>query len=264
MDTTANEPPHIAATNAAPAAFPFPHRPPVVSREEWLKARVELLAKEKELTHRSDALAEERRRFPWVRVDTPYMFTTPKGPARLADLFAGRSQLAVYHFMFGPDWDEGCLTCSMIADQLDPAAIHLAHRDVTLILASRAPVEKLEAFRRRMGWTLPWVSTEGTTFNADFGVLFPEEDVSAGRRTYNYGTQVPFAEETGGFSVFVRDEADANTVYHTYSTYGRGSEPLIVPYFVLDRVPKGRDEDHLPWATAWLRHRDRYDEAEPR
>jgi len=231
-------------------------RPPVVSRDAWLAARRALLAREKELTRLEDALAEERRRLPWVRLDKPYRLETSAGPTTLGDLFAGRSQLAIYHFMFGPDWEEGCRTCSMITDLLDRSVVHLAHRDVTLLLASRAPLEKLHAFQRRMAWTIPWVSTHGSDFNADFGVSFSPDDVSAERPVYNYGSAAPYAEETGGLSVFARD-ADGS-VYHTYSTYGRGGEPLILPYFVLDRVPKGRDEAGLPWPMAWLRHHDRY------
>jgi predicted dithiol-disulfide oxidoreductase (DUF899 family) len=231
-------------------------QPRVVSREEWLRERKALLVKEKEHTRRGDALAAERRRLPWVRIDTPYRFETVAGPASLGDLFAGRSQLGIYHFMYGPDWEEGCPSCSMVADHLDPAAVHLAARDVTVVLASLAPWALLEGFRRRMGWTLPWVSTLGTSFNRDFGVSFTAEDVAEKRRSYNFGTAAPFNEETGGLSVFARDAS--GTVYHTYSTYGRGCEPLQLPYFVLDRVPKGRDEEGLPWTTAWLRHHDRY------
>jgi predicted dithiol-disulfide oxidoreductase (DUF899 family) len=233
------------------------HHPKTVSREEWLAARLELLRREKEWTRRGDALTAEARELPWVRVETPYVFETREGTRTLGDLFAGRSQLAIYHFMFAPDWDEGCRSCSMIADQLDRAAPHLAERDVTLVLASRAPLATFEPFRARMGWTLPWVSTHGSTFNVDFGVTFPDFDESHPKREYNFGTAVPFAAETGGLSVFARRARD-DAVYHTYSTYGRGGEPMMVPYFLLDRVPRGRHEEGLPWPTAWLRHRDRY------
>jgi predicted dithiol-disulfide oxidoreductase (DUF899 family) len=229
---------------------------PIVSRAEWLRSRKELLSREKELTRAHDALAEERRRFPWVRVDEPYVFTSESGTESLADLFAGRSQLAIYHFMFGPDWEEGCPTCSAVTDHLDRTAVHLAARDVTLILASRAPFEKLQAFRARMGWKIKWVSTAGSTFNPDFGVSFPADDLEQKRRTYNYGSAVPFNTETGGLSIFARDESGG--VFHTYSTYGRGAEFLILPYPILDLTPKGRDEAALPWTTAWIKHHDRY------
>jgi len=234
-----------------------PETHPIVSRAEWLEARKKLLLKEKEITRMRDALAAERRQFPWVRVDTPYVFESASGKETLGDLFAGRSQLAIYHFMFGPDWEEGCTSCSMVADHIDPAVVHLAQRDVTLILASRAPCQKLDTFQKRMGWKIKWVSTLGSDFNFDYGVSFLAEDLTAGRRTYNYGSAVPFSEETGGVSVFYKD--NQSQVFHTYSTYGRGCEPMQLPYYFLDLVPKGRNEEGLPYSTAWARHHDRYE-----
>lgn len=230
---------------------------PVVSRAEWIDARKKLLAKEKALTRQRDALAAERRQLPWERMEKTYEFTGPDGKETLAQLFAGRSQLFVYHFMFGPDWEEGCPSCSMLADHVDASAVHLAQRDVTIQLISRAPYEKLAAFQRRMGWKFKWVSSHGSDFNRDFGVTFSPEEVAAPDRVYNYGSVAPFSEETGGGSVFFRD--GTGQVFHTYSTYGRGLEPLLVPYFYLDLVPKGRAEEGLPYPSAWFRHHDRYE-----
>lgn len=234
----------------------IPNRP-VVSRAEWIEARKKLLAKEKALTRQRDALAAERRQLPWVRMEKSYEFTGPSGKETLAQLFAGRSQLFVYHFMFGPDWDEGCPSCSMLADHVDASAVHLAQRDVTLQLVSRAPYAKLAEFQRRMGWKFKWVSSYDSDFNWDFGVSFTPEEFASGQPTYNYGSVAPFAEETGGGSVFFKDEA--GQVFHTYSSYGRGLEPLLVPYFYLDLVPKGRGEAGLPFPSAWFRHHDRYE-----
>lgn len=229
----------------------------IVSRAEWIDARKKLLVKEKALTRQHDALAEERRQLPWVRVEQSYNFTGPAGNESLAQLFAGRSQLFVYHFMFGPDWDEGCRTCSMLADHVDGSAIHLAQRDVTLVLVSRAPYAKLAAFQRRMGWKFKWVSSHGSGFNRDFGVSFTPEEVASAEPSYNFGTAAPFSDEVGGGSVFFKD--GEGQVFHTYSSYGRGLEPLLLPYFYLDLVPKGRAEAGLPFPSAWLRHHDRYE-----
>lgn len=229
----------------------------VVSRTAWVEARKKLLAKEKALTRQHDVLAAERRELPWVRVEQPYEFTGPNGKETLAQLFAGRSQLFIYHFMFGPDWDEGCRSCSMVADHVDAAATHLAHRDVTVLLVSRAPYPKLAAFQQRMGWKFKWVSSFENTFNRDFGVTFTPEEVASGERAYNFGSAPPFADEVGGGSVFFKD--GTGQVFHTYSSYGRGLEPLLVPYFYLDLVPKGRDESGLPYPSAWFRHHDRYE-----
>jgi predicted dithiol-disulfide oxidoreductase (DUF899 family) len=233
----------------------------VTSREEWLAARRALLAKEKELTRQRDRLSEERRALPWVRVDKPYMFQGPGGRETLGELFAGRSQLAVYHFMLGPDWTEGCKSCSFWADNYAGIIPHLEQRDVTLVTISRAPLEKIEAFRRRMGWSFKWVSSLGNDFNADYGVSFTEEDKARGQVAYNYGTQRYFSSEGPGMSVFLKDASGA--IYHTYSAYARGLDAVNVAYQVLDLTPKGRNEAGLPYPMAWVRHHDKYEESPP-
>jgi predicted dithiol-disulfide oxidoreductase (DUF899 family) len=221
---------------------------PVVGREEWLDQRVALLAEEKALQRQRDALAARRRALPWVRVETEYVFDTEHGRLGLADLFGGSSQLITYHFMYGPGWDEGCPSCSFWADSVDGTTVHLAHRDTSYVHVSNAPLEQLLAYRRRMGWTIPWVSAAGTTFQADFGV--------AGATTYNYVAQERPNDELPGLSVFALEDGE---VYHTYSTFARGLEPFNSTYALLDMTPKGRDEDRLPWTMAWLRRHDAYD-----
>ena len=306
--------------------------PKVVSREEWLVARKKLLAKEKQLTRQRDAIAAERRQLPWVKVeknyafDSPsgkktladlfdgrsqlivyhfmfgpewqegcpscsfnmdhtdgalvhlaqrdaiaaerrqlpwvkveksYGFDSPSGKKTLADLFDGRSQLIVYHFMFGPEWQEGCPSCSFNMDHTDGALVHLAQRDVSFAAVSRAPISKIEAFKKRMGWKFPWVSSYETKFNYDFQASFTPEQLAKGKVEYNYDlVQFPSAEAPG-VSVFYKDK-DGN-IFHTYSAYARGSENTINTYNYLDLVPKGRDEDNLPFTMAWLRHHDRYE-----
>src|SRR5690349_17620405 len=245
------------------------------TREEWLAARLELLKAEKELTRRSDELARRRQELPWVRVDKEYRFETDEGPASLADLFRGRSQLLVYHYMFGPDYSAGCATCSTIADGFNGFAVHLANHDVMLCAMSRAPIAKIKAYRRRMGWTFPWASSFGGDFNADFNVYFTEEQQRAGGIDYNYrreagaplggrGSASPvdqvaamagtdaatFTRERPGMSAFAREDG---TVYHTYSAYARGLDGLWGMYQWLDRAPKGRNEKGY-----WLRRRDEY------
>ena len=232
--------------------------PNVVSRTDWLAARKQLLVKEKAATRLRDSLAAERRQLPWVEIDQPYGFHDADGQLTLADLFEGRSQLVVYHFMFGPDWEEGCRSCSMAADAFDAAAVHLAQRDVSFVTVSRAPYERLAEFQRRLGWKFRWVSSLGSTFNRDFGVQFTPEEVEAGTPLYNFGSCGPYADESPGLSVFYR--GPDQTIYHTYSTYGRGAEGLLMPYYYLDLVPKGRDEAGLPWPMAWVRHHDRYEQ----
>jgi predicted dithiol-disulfide oxidoreductase (DUF899 family) len=232
-------------------------QPTIVTRDEWLAARKGLLVKEKALTRARDALSAERRRLPMVRVDKQYVFDTPGGRRTLADLFADRSQLVVYHFMMGPDWAEGCPSCSLLADHLDPSVVHLAQRDVTLVAVSRAPLSHIEAFKRRMGWHFTWASSYGNDFNTDYRVSFTKEEMAAGQTYYNYETSDFPSEEAPGLSVFFKDAAGA--VFHTYSTYGRGGEPFIGAYSYLDLVPKGRDEDGLPFPMAWVRHHDRYE-----
>jgi predicted dithiol-disulfide oxidoreductase (DUF899 family) len=245
------------------------------TREEWLAARLALLEAEKELTRRSDELARRRRELPWVRVDKDYRFDTDEGNASLAELFRGRSQLLVYHFMFGPDYTAGCPSCSMIADGFDGFVVHLANHDVTLLAVSAAPLAKLQAYKRRMGWTFPWASSHGSDFNFDFSVRFTEEQQREGVVDYNYrraghamdarpvsvpvahfaaacGTDAPtYSRERPGMSAFV---LEGGVVYHTYSTYARGLDGLWGMYQWLDRAPKGRNETGV-----WWRRHDEYD-----
>jgi len=239
----------MSATLEAPKAT---HR--IVSKSEWLTARKALLAREKELTHLRDQLAADRQQLPWVKIEKAYQFDAPCGPCYLSDLFADKSQLLVYHFMFGPDWAEGCPSCSMVADHLNGLAVHLTQRDISLVMVSRAPVEKIEAFKKRLGWTIPWVSSGNTDFNQDFAVSFTEEQLG-GAKVYNYNTSSFPKTEAPGLSAFAKD---GNTVYHTYSTYGRGLEDLLGVYKLLDMAPKGRDEASLPWPMAWVRYNDSY------
>jgi predicted dithiol-disulfide oxidoreductase (DUF899 family) len=230
--------------------------PKIASRDEWLAARQALLAKEKQLTRASDELAAERRTLPWVPVEKSYVFEGPSGKQTLSDLFAGRSQLVVYHFMLGPGWKEGCPSCSLLSDHLDGALVHLAARDVTLAVVSRAPYAEIAPFKARMGWRFPWVSSFDSDFNRDYHVSFSKEEVATGEFYYNYGKNGFPSEEAPGISVFAKDTSGA--VFHTYSSYARGGESFIGAYQFLDMVPKGRDEAGLPWPMAWVRHHDRY------
>lgn len=237
-------------------------RPRVASREEWLAARLELLAKEKAFTRMRDQLTAERTALPWVKVDKPYVFDGPAGPVSLADLFDGRSQLFVQHFMFGPDWQDGCVGCSFKADHVDAARQHLEHHDVSFVAISRAPLAKIEAFKRRMGWTFAWVSSAGNDFNADFHVSFTKEDAARanGKVYYNYAERDFQSDELSGTSVFAKD--DAGDVYHTYSCYARGDEQLIGAYHFLELTPKGRNEQGPHYSLGdWVRHHDRYGDA---
>ncbi len=227
----------------------------IVSREEWLAARKALLAKEKEATRQRDALAAERRSLPMVRIEKPYAFEGPDGTRTLLDLFAGRPQLIVYHFMFDPSWSEGCKSCSLFADTFDGAIRHLGGRDTAFAAISRAPLAKLLAFQRRMGWTFPWYSSADSDFNYDFHVTFPPEDLAAGRTEYNYVVQKFPEPEAPGASVFLRD---GDQIFHTYSTYARGLDGLIATYNLLDLTPLGRHEEGLPYTMSWVRHHDRY------
>jgi predicted dithiol-disulfide oxidoreductase (DUF899 family) len=229
----------------------------VVSRDEWLKARVAHLAAEKELTRKRDELSRQRRELPWERVEKNYVFEGPYGPETLGDLFAGRNQLIVYHFMLGPNWEEGCKSCSFLADHFDATRIHLAHRDVTFAAISRAPMPRIQAFRQRMGWRFHWVSAFGTDFQRDYGVHFTKEELAA-EVDYNYGKRRFGSEEAPGLSVFYQDEA--GEIFHTYSTYTRGLEGLVGTYQFLDFVPKGRDEEGLAFTMSWVRHHDRYED----
>jgi predicted dithiol-disulfide oxidoreductase (DUF899 family) len=228
----------------------------VVSRDEWIEARKQHLAREKEFTRLRDQLSAERRALPWVRVDKEYSFETPDGTATLADLFAGRSQLVVYHFMLGPDWEEGCKGCSFWADNLQGIDVHLAARDVTLIAVSSAPLDEITKFRTRMGWTHEWVSSAGSDFNHDYHVTFTPEEVQRGETYYNYAWLRSSLTERPGISVFYRD-ADG-TVYHTYSCYARGLDMLNGAYHYLDLVPKGRDESGPGSRMTWVRLHDNY------
>jgi predicted dithiol-disulfide oxidoreductase (DUF899 family) len=231
----------------------------VVSSQEWILARQALLEKEKELTRLRDDLSRQRRELPWERVEKPYIFDGPDGRESLADLFAGRGQLVVYHFMFGPDWPEGCPSCSMVADHIAGSVVHLAQRDVTLVAVSRARLSEIEPFRRRMGWGFKWVSSYENDFNRDFRVSFTPEEMAQGKVHYNYGLNPFPSNEAPGVSVFSKDQDGA--IYHTYSAYARGVEPLLGVYNVLDFTPKGRDEDGLPFPMAWVRHHARYEPA---
>lgn len=233
-----------------------PHHPRIVSKTEWLRAREAFLAKEKALTRQNDLLARERRELPWTRVEKSYVFTGAKGKPSLADLFAGRGQLATYHFMFGPDWEEGCPGCSYLMDHISGAIEHLAARDVSLVLVSRAPLEKLTAFQLRMGWRFTWVSSGDCDFNRDFGVLFSQEEVAGGANIYNFGSSPTHGEECPGLSYFHKDAS--GDVFHTYSTFARGLEAMVGTYALLDLAPKGRDEDNLNPPMQWVRHHDKY------
>lgn len=228
----------------------------VVSSEEWLPARKALLAREKELTRLRDALSRERRELPWVRVEKEYVFDAPGGQETLSDLFEGRSQLIVQHFMFGPGWQEGCVGCSFQADHIDGALVHIQHRDVSLVVVSRAPLPQIEVFRKRMGWRFKWVSSFGSDFNYDYHVSFTKEELTKGKVLYNYEPRALQSEDLPGVSVFYRDPTGA--VFHTYSSYARGNELLLGAYSYLDLVPKGRDEAGLSPPMAWVRHHDRY------
>jgi predicted dithiol-disulfide oxidoreductase (DUF899 family) len=231
----------------------------VVSREDWVAARKELLAKEKHLTRLRDELSRERRKLPWVKVEMPYVFEGPRGKETLADLFAGRSQLIVHHFMFSPDWEEGCIGCSFHSDHVDGALVHLENHDVSFVRVSRAPLAKIQAFNRRMGWRAKWVSSFGSTFNHDYHVSFTKDAVENGEPSYNFGTGKAAIEELSGVSVFTKDAA--GDVYHTYSSFARGDEGAVGTYFYLDLTPKGRDEtgphNNL---MDWVRHHDKYGE----
>ncbi len=233
----------------------------VVPRDRWLAERRALLAREKELTRLHDQIARERRALPWVRVEKPYAFETPDGRRTLAELFDGRRQLVVQHFMFAPGWEQGCKSCSFMADHIDGMNLHLAQRDLTLRVVSRAPLAEIERFRRRMGWQFPWVSSFGSDFNHDFGVSFTPEELARGEVDYNYGMRPFPLEEAPGVSVFFRDAA--GDVFHTYSTYGRGVEVMMGAYDMLDLTPRGRDEDRLAYTMEWVRHHDRYEAAPP-
>jgi predicted dithiol-disulfide oxidoreductase (DUF899 family) len=228
----------------------------IVSQDEWLAARKALLAKEKEFSNARDQLSAARRALPWVKVEKNYVFDGPAGKETLADLFGAKSQLLVYHFMLGPGWVQGCPSCSFLADHFDGAVAHLAQRDVTLVVVSRAPLAEIEAYKKRMGWKFKWVSSYGTDFNRDYHVSFSKDEV-AGEVEYNYAMGKFPSEEAPGISAFIKDEA--GSVFHTYSSYARGLDILLGTYNFLDMAPKGRDEDGLPWTMAWVRRHDEYE-----
>ncbi|WP_416065679.1 DUF899 domain-containing protein [Rhizobium sp. ZK1] len=231
---------------------------PVVSREEWLEARRALLLREKEATHLRDKVNAERMALPWVKVDKDYMFDTPQGAKSLADLFDGRSQLMVYHFMFGPEWEAGCPGCSFLADHLDGTLPHLNHHDVTLVAVARAPLAKIEAYKKRMGWNFPWVSSFGSDFNFDYHVSFTPEDLAKDKVFYNFSPTAPSDanDELPGLSAFYKNEK--GEVFHTYSSYARGAEEILGTLMILDHAPKGRNEDST---MDFVKRHDEYEEA---
>jgi predicted dithiol-disulfide oxidoreductase (DUF899 family) len=228
----------------------------IVSPAEWVAARMDLLRKEKEFTRLRDQLSQQRRELPWEKVEKQYVFDGPSGKETLADLFNGKSQLAVYHFMLGPDWPEGCPSCSFISDHLDGMIVHLGARDVSMVVISRAPLPQIEAFKKRMGWQFKWVSSSGNDFNFDYHVSFSAEEKAKGQVYYNYEMMEFPSEEAPGASVFYKNEA--GEVFHTYSSYARGLDILVGTYNFLDLTPKGRDEDGLSHSMAWVRHHDKY------
>ena len=232
----------------------------IVSRDEWLAARKAHLAKEKELTRLRDQLSAERRELPWVKIDKSYVFEGPDGTETLSDLFDGRSQLIIKHFMLGPGWSEGCVGCSFELDHVDGIIIHIEHRDVSYVAVSRAPLAEIEAFKKRMGWHIKWVSSCGNDFNYDFHVSFKPEEIAKGEAYYNYEIRKIGIDELSGRSVFYKDAH--GDVFHTYSSYGRGGEDLLGTYRLLDLVPKGRDETGPNRNLSdWVRHHDRYGDA---
>lgn len=245
-------------TALAAPAITNPETHPVVPQDRWLAARLALLAREKELTRLHDEVASERRALPWTRLEKDYRLDTPAGPRALADLFEGRSQLLVQHFMLGPGWAQGCPSCSFMADHIGGMLPHLAQRDVTVLVVSRAPLAEIERFRQRMGWQFNWASSHASSFNQDFAVSFtPEQRAAGGGQVYYNYTLQPFpAEEAPGISLFWRNAS--GEVFHTYSRFGRGVEVMMGTYQLLDLTPKGRDEHNPAYPMDWVRHHDRY------
>jgi len=231
----------------------------IVSEAAWTDARKKLLAREKELTDLQEKIAEERRALPWVKITKEYVFDTPRGKKTLSQLFDGRSQLIVYHFMYGPDWKEGCVGCSFLADHIDGANQHLMHHDVTLMAVSRAPLEKLLAYEKRMGWKFPWASSAGSDFNYDFHVSFTKDQIAKGNATYNFEPYSGDMEDLHGTSVFIKDKDGA--IYHTYSAYARGDERSLGTYMWLDITPNGRNEGEGGNLTNWVKRHDQYETA---
>ena len=230
----------------------------VVSREEWLEVRRQHLKKEKEFNKLRDELSAQRRQLPWVKVDESYLFQSNEGEKSLSALFGDNRQLIVYHFMFGPDWKEGCPSCSFWADNFNGVIVHLNHRDANLVAVAKAPLEKLNAYKERMGWEFEWVSSQGSTFNEDYNVSFSQAELDQGEVFYNFKMSKPFSSEAPGISVFIKD--DDGSIYHTYSTYSRGLDMLNGAYHYMDLLPKGRDEGELSYSMAWLRRHDAYED----
>ena len=231
---------------------------PVVSHEEWLSARTAFLASEKEFTRLRDELSQQRRALPWEKVDKQYVFDGPKGKETLAELFASRSQLVVYHFMFDPEWEEGCSTCSFWADTFNGSSVHLKHRDTTFVAISRAPLAKIEPSKQRMGWSFKWLSSGASEFNFDYSVSFTPEEAHTRTAFYNYARTDLDTLDREGISVFSKDESGA--VFHTYSCYARGIDMMNATYQYLDLTPKGRDEDGSEGPLAWVRYHDSYED----
>lgn len=241
-------------SHAATEASPMHHA--IVSHAQWLAERKTLLSREKELTRLADQVARERRALSWEHVAKDYVFDAPEGRRALSELFEGRRQLLIQHFMLGPGWAQGCPSCSYMADHVDGMKVHLEQRDITLLAVSRAPLAEIERFRERMGWQFKWASSFGTDFNFDFGVSFRPEDVAKGKVDYNYDLRAFPSDEAPGISVFYR--SDAGEVFHTYSTYGRGVEVMMGAYRMIDLTPLGRNEHNPMHAMDWVRHHDRY------
>ena len=234
----------------------------IVSRAEWLEARKAHLAKEKELTRLRDQLSAERRALPWVKVEKEYVFDAPTGKKTLAELFEGHSQLIVHHFMLGPGWHAGCIGCSFSADHIEGALVHLDHHDVSVVNVSRAPLAEIETYKKRMGWRVPWVSSNGSDFNYDYHVSFRPEDIAKRKVHYNYDMRDFQSEELSGLSVFIKDEN--GDIFHTYSSYARGYEMVDTTYMLLDMTPKGRNETGPHYNLAdWVRRHDEYDGGKP-
>ena len=231
---------------------------PIVSREEWIEARKALLAKEKEWTRLRDRLSAERRALPWVRIDKDYLFEGPNGRETLGDLFAGRSQLVIKHFMLGPGWKDPCVGCSFESDHIDGVVIHLEHHDVSYVAVSRAPYPEIAAAQKRMGWHFKWLSSFASDFNYDFNVSFTPEQIAAGNATYNYRAGAKPMEEMSGRSIFYKDEGGA--IFHTYSSFARGGEVMLSTYALLDMTPRGRNEKSN--LGDWVKLHDRYEEAD--
>ena len=228
----------------------------IVSHNDWVEARKAFLTREKEFTRLRDEISKERQSLPWEKVDKNYVFQSPKGDIALGDLFDGRSQLIVYHFMYGPDWEAGCKSCSFLADHFNPAIVHLNQRDVSMIAVSKAPLNILDDYKKRMGWDFVWVSSFHNDFNRDYNVSFTEEELARDDVYYNYKNQGFPSTEAPGASVFFKD--GDGTVYHTYSVYQRGLDMFITAYHYLDLVPKGRDEGELPFTMEWVKRHDEY------